>query len=75
MAAWVAEHYTAEELAAHPEPAHEDAGTQFVIVELWDDLNARMRFTKDVMEGRGRELFPMLMPGHSHEFYNDVSAS
>ena len=67
--------YTAEELAQHAEPPHEDPGTQFIIIEEWDSIDDRMHFSKNLAGGRNRDLIPHLLPEHSHEFYDDISVS
>jgi heme-degrading monooxygenase HmoA len=73
MATAVRKLYTAEELAKHAEPPHEDPGTQFVIVEQWDSLDDRMHFTKHGEGPSSKDLIPHLLPAHSHEFFEDVS--
>ena len=73
MAEGVKKIYTAEELAKHAEPPHEDPGTQFVMIEWWDSIEDRLQFSKSVAGSRSKELIPHLLPQHSHEFYDDVS--
>jgi heme-degrading monooxygenase HmoA len=65
--------YTAEELAQHAEPPHEDPGTQFIIIEQWESIDDRMHFSKNLAGGRSKNLIPHLGPQHSHEFYEDIS--
>ena len=65
--------YTPEELAAHPEPPHGPQGTEFIIVEFWENVDDRMDFSKNHMADRTRELVQHLDPAHSHEFYKDIS--
>lgn len=72
MADWVQNNYSAEERAGHPEHTGEDGGTQFILVETWASVDARMRFTKDVLGARMRDLIPHLLPEHSHEFYQEI---
>ncbi len=73
MAEAVKKIYTPEELAAHPEPPHADAGTQFVIVEVWDSIDDRMLNSKNTeTEKRVKNLVPHLLPLHSHEFYQEI---
>ncbi|MAF83878.1 MAG: hypothetical protein QGG54_09250 [Gammaproteobacteria bacterium] len=73
MAAAVKKLYTAEELAKHAEPEHEDPGVQIIMIEQWDNVEERMLFSKNVAGGRQREIIPYLLPNHSHEFYTDCS--
>ena len=68
----VLRHYTAEELQAHAEAAPPD-GTHFVIIELWDSVDQRILFSKNVSSGRSAQLFPHLLPEHTHEFYKDIT--
>lgn len=62
----------AEELAGH---AHEEgpAGVSFIIVEQWDSVTDRVAFSRGASSTRARDLFPNLLPQHSHEFYEDVT--
>ncbi|MCC7256884.1 MAG: hypothetical protein IT486_00770 [Gammaproteobacteria bacterium] len=63
---------TAEELARHPAP--EVKGTHFIIVEEWDSVDERLGFARSsATANRARDLFPHLLPEHSHEFYEDVT--
>ena len=73
MAEGVKKIYTAEELAKHAEPPHGDVGTQFVMIEMWDTVEDRLLFSKNVAGGRNRDLIPHLLPEHSHEFYQEIS--
>ena len=73
MAAAVKELYTEEELAKHPEPPHDDTGTQFVIIEAWDSVEDRILFGKNVQGPRMKDLIGHLTPQHSHEFFEDIS--
>jgi hypothetical protein len=75
MAAAVRKLYTAEELAKHAEPAHEDPGVQLIIIEQWDSVDERMTFSKTLDSSRQREIIPHLMPNHSHEFFEDRSVT
>lgn len=60
-----------EQLKGH---AHSGpAGVHFVIVEQWDSVAERVAFTRGISAGRSKELFPHLLPEHSHEFYEDVT--
>lgn len=74
MYAAVKERLTAEEIAKHPEPDHGDPkGVQFVIVEEWDSVDARMDFSMNRDKTREMGLFPLLEPAHTHEFYTDIT--
>lgn len=61
-----------EELKAH---AHEEgpAGVHFVMIEQWDSVSDRIAFSRGASRARSRELFPHLLPTHTHEFYEDVT--
>ena len=73
MAEEVKKIYTPEQLAAHPEPPHADAGTQFVIMEVWESIEDRMLNSKNSeTESRIKDLVPHLLPDHSHEFYQEI---
>lgn len=71
MATAIRKVVSAEELARHPEP--EPKGTHFVMVEQWDSVEDRIAFSRGASAGRGKDLFPHILPEHSHEFYEDVS--
>lgn len=71
MAAAVRKVVTPEESARHAE--HAPPGTHFVMVEEWDSVEDRVAFSRGASASRGRELFPHILPDHSHEFYEDVS--
>jgi quinol monooxygenase YgiN len=71
MAAAVRKVVTPEEAARHAEQEH--AGTHFVLVEQWDSVEQRIAFSRGAAAGRSRELFPHILPEHSHEFYEDVT--
>lgn len=75
MVAAVKERMSPEELAKHPEQHHdgEERGIHFVIVEQWDSVDDRMNFSMSRDNSRDRELFPNLMPAHTHEFYSAVT--
>ena len=73
MADAVRKIYTPEELAAHPEPPHEDPGVQFIIIETWDSVEKRILFMKNVVGARSKNLIPHLLPGYSQEFYEDIT--
>ncbi|MEZ5565160.1 MAG: hypothetical protein R3F24_06410 [Gammaproteobacteria bacterium] len=62
-----------EQLKAH---AHEKAGPEgvhFVLIEQWDTVADRVAFARGVSATRGKELFPYILPMHTHEFYEDVT--
>ena len=50
-------------------------GVQFVVVEQWDSVDDRMAFSRAASGNRGRDLFPYILPEHSHEFYEDVTTA
>jgi quinol monooxygenase YgiN len=52
---------------------HGPKGTQFIIVEEWDSVEQRLEFSRGASAARGKELFPHILPEHSHEFYEDIS--
>jgi len=62
------------ELAAH---AREEgpAGVHFVIIEKWDSVAHRVAFSRGASRARAKDLFPHLLPAHSHEFYEDVTSA
>ena len=59
----------------HAEPPHDDAGVQLIMIEQWDSIDERILFSRNVVAGRQKEIFPYLLPNHSHEFYEDHSPS
>lgn len=61
-----------EQLSAH---RHESgpAGVHFILVEQWDSVADRVAFSRGASAARGRDLFPHILPAHSHEFYEDVT--
>jgi len=65
---------TAEQIARHPAPEVEgEQGTDFILIEHWESIDARMDFTMNRSKERDRELFPYLLPRHASEFYEEVS--
>jgi quinol monooxygenase YgiN len=62
---------SAEEMARHAE--HEPKGTHFVMVEEWDSVADRIAFSRGASAGRAKDLFPHILPEHTHEAYEDVS--
>jgi quinol monooxygenase YgiN len=73
MAAAVRKVVPAEEAARHAEP--EPKGTHFVMVEQWDSVDDRVSFSRGASAGRSKQLFPHILPEHSHEFYEDVTGT
>ena len=67
--------YTRDELAKDPEPPHEDAGTQLIIVESWDTSKQRLQFSRNTSGPRKAKIVPLLLPDHSHEFFTDLSVT
>jgi len=63
-----------EEIASHPEPDLGEKGVHFVIIEHWDSVDDRMAYSQSRDKTVDRELFPLLQPAHSHEFYTDITA-
>lgn len=62
-----------EVLKAH---AHETAapeGVHFVMIEHWDSVADRVAFARGASAGRGKDLFPHILPQHTHEFYEDMT--
>jgi quinol monooxygenase YgiN len=61
-----------EELKGH---AHEDGpqGVHLLMVEQWDSVADRVAFSRGLSRARSMDLFPHLLPQHSHEFYEDVT--
>ena len=72
----VKQRMTPEEMAKHPEPeAHHDGepAVMFVVIEQWESVDKRMDFSMNRDKSRERELFPNLLPEHTHEFYTDIT--
>jgi len=65
----------AAELAAHPHRDEGPQGVQFVIVEKWDSVVDRFAFSRGASKARNVQLFPHLLPSHSHEIYEDVTTA
>lgn len=63
----------AAELAAHPHGDEGPQGVQFVIIEKWDSVADRFAFSRGAAKARNAQLFPHLLPSHSHEIYEDVT--
>jgi hypothetical protein len=43
------------------------------MIEEWDSVEDRIAFSRGASAGRARELFPHILPDHTHEAYEDVS--
>ncbi|MEO7387183.1 MAG: hypothetical protein ABIX37_09630 [Gammaproteobacteria bacterium] len=52
---------------------HDPEGVHFVMVEQWDSVADRIAFSRGATAARNKDLFPHLLPSHSHEFYEDVT--
>ena len=63
---------TAEQIAQHPAPP-DDGSIHFVVIEKWDSIEDRMAFSASLDKSRNAELFPNLLPQHTHEYYTDIS--
>ncbi len=61
-----------EELAAASERPHPE-GVHFVMVEQWDTAEDRVRFSRSLDKARSAQLYPNLLPQHTHEFYEEVT--
>jgi hypothetical protein len=61
-----------EQLKGH---GHEGGpeGVHFIMVEQWDSVADRVAFSRGASAGRSKDLFPHILPQHSHEFYEDVT--
>lgn len=76
MVAAVKQRLSAEEMAKHPEQHHGDGSqptVHFVIVEQWDSVDDRMDFSMSRDRTPDKELFPHLLPEHTHEFYSNIA--
>jgi heme-degrading monooxygenase HmoA len=63
---------TPEQMAQHPEPPN-DGAIHFIIIEKWDSIEDRMAFSATMDKSRNAELFPNLLPKHTHEYYTDIT--
>jgi hypothetical protein len=63
---------TQAELDSHHEDA-EAKGTQFIIIEQWENVDDRINFSRGLDKSRAAKLFPHLLPEHTHEFYKAVA--
>lgn len=73
MADWVMKNFKEEDIKAHNAPEHDHPGVHFIIIEQWESVDHRMRFTREKLSELNQKLYPLLLPVHSHEFYQDVS--
>ena len=65
---------TPEQIARQPKPETEgEQGTEFLLIEQWESIDSRMTFTLNRKKDRDKELFPLLLPQHAAEYYDEVS--
>jgi len=65
---------TPEQIAKHPVPEPEgEQGTEFVLIEQWESMDARTAFTMSRSKERDKDLFPYLLPQHASEYYDEVT--
>lgn len=66
---------TPEQIAKHPKPPESEGeqGTEFLLVERWESIDARTNFTMSRSKERDKDLFPYLLPQHASEYYDEVS--
>ncbi|MSR08325.1 MAG: hypothetical protein EXR82_02145 [Gammaproteobacteria bacterium] len=65
---------TPEQIARHPAPKGDaEPGTDFILIEHWVSIDARMDFTMSRNKERDKELFPYLLPQHASEFFEEIS--
>ena len=74
MADILRQHMTPEEMAKHPEPEAGSQGAHFVVIEQWDSAEDRMAWSLSRDKTADKELFPHLLPAHTHEFYDDLTS-
>lgn len=64
---------SAEQIAKHPAPEVDgEQGIEFVLIERWESVEARMNFTMSRSKERDKDLFPYLLPQHASEFFDVV---
>ncbi len=74
MFAAIQSRMTAEQIAKHPAPEIDgEQGTDFILIERWESVDARMDFTMNRSRERDKDLFPYLLPQHASEFFEDVT--
>ena len=54
-------------------PGTVEAEVRRVIIEKWDSVADRFAFSRGAAKARNAQLFPHLLPSHSHEIYEDVT--
>ena len=65
---------TPEQIAKQPKPEAEgEQGTEFLLIEKWESIDSRMTFTLNRKKERDKELFPLLLPQHAAEYYDEVT--
>ena len=65
---------TPEQIAKHPVPEPEgEPGTEFILIEQWESMDARTAFTMSRIKERDKDLFPYLLPQHASEYYDEVT--
>lgn len=66
---------TPEEIAKHPKPPEPEGeqGTEFLLIERWESIDARTNFTMSRSKERDKDLFPYLLPQHASEYYDEVT--
>lgn len=66
---------TPEQIAKQPKPPEPEGeqGTEFLLIEQWESVEARMAFTLSRRKERDKELFPYLLPQHAAEYYDEVT--
>lgn len=64
---------TPEQIAKHPAPKVDvEQGTEFILIERWESIEARMDFTMNRSKERDKNLFPYLLPRHASEFFDVI---
>ena len=48
-------------------------GTEFILIERWENIELRMDFTMNRSKERDEDLFAYLLPQHSAEYYEEVT--
>lgn len=66
---------TPEQIAKHPKPPEPEGeqGTEFLLIECWESVEARTNFTMSRSKERDKDLFPYLLPQHASEYYDEVT--
>ena len=55
------------------EEGHGPKGVHFIVVEQWDSIDQKTRFSRAQDSGRQKDLIPHLLPEHTHEYYSDIT--